>query len=160
MSFRIAVARSSLATPLVTLAWRLGLGPLLGRPLCLVTAAGDGELLHRQVLPYAFVAGDFIVPVIGDPTWATAAARRPQVTVQAHPGPLATRARPLSAGEHDRLGDLLASAPDLAQLVEGEWRVLEPTGDPGPSPALPDLNWVWAVILVGALGTRRCRRRR
>jgi hypothetical protein len=158
VSLRIAIARSPYATPLLTLGWRLGLGPILGRRLCLITAAGDGDVVHRQVLPYIFIAGDFVVPSIGNPSWAEAAARRPQVTVQAHPGPLATRARPLTDDEQRRLGDLVAaSAPDLSVVPHGVWRVLEPTGDPGPSPALADLNWLWVVAVAGLVVWRRLR---
>ncbi len=161
MSLRISIARSSSATPLLTIAWRLGLGPLVGRPLCLVTAAANGDTVHRQVLPYVFVAGDFLVPIVGDPSWAESAARRPQVTVQAHPGPLATRARVLTDDERGRLETLLATtSPDLRGIPPDAWRVLEPTGDPGPPPALADLNWVWAVAVVGTLLFRSLRRRK
>jgi len=156
-STRIQVASSRHALPFVVLGWRLGLGPLLGHPLCLVTASADGEQLVRAALPYVFTAGGIYVPAIGSAPWAEAARVRSQVMVQAHPGPLSTRARPASDEEIHALGELLA--PDLRSLDGARWWILEPTGDPAPAPALPDLNWVWAVVGLAGYALWRSLRR-
>lgn len=157
MSRRIRLASDGRALPLLVLGWRLGLGPLLGRPLCLITASADGERLERAALPYVFTADGIYVPAIGDSAWITAARVRPQVAAQAHPGPLSTRARAASDDEVHNLARLLP--PDLESVATGEWWVLEPTGDPAPSPALPDLNWVWAVAGLALYGLWRTLRR-
>ena len=159
MSLRLRLARSTWALPLLITGWRLGLGPILGRPLCLITASGDGDRIVRAALPYVFVTGSLYVPVVGDPTWTAAALRKPQVTVQAHPGPLATRARPAGRDEMAGIVDRVAAAPDMAQLGAVPWWVLEPTGDPAPAPALPDLVWVWPALGALAVAIRRLRRR-
>lgn len=159
MTFRIRLAGSSRLLPWLVLGWRLGLGPLLGRPWCLITASTDGETLVRAAVPYVFAAGDILVPVVGDPSWTTAAAAKPQVTVQAAPGPLATRARPVTNEERSRLLTILPeTAPDLDALRYHDWWILQPTGDPGPPPALPDLPWVW-IVLAGFVVLLRRRRR-
>jgi MYXO-CTERM domain-containing protein len=155
MSVRLRVAQSPRAVPLLTLGWRLGLGPLLGRTLCLITASADGTQLVRAAVPYVFVAGSLYVPVVGDPAWTAAATRKPQVTVQAHPGPLATRARPAPPDEIAGIADRIGASPGVARLGAVPWWVLEPTGDPGPPPALPDLAWVWFAIAAAALARRR-----
>ena len=160
MSLRLRFARAHGALPLLVLGWRLGLGPLLGRPLCLITASPDGEHLERAALPYVFVAGDIYIPAIGDPAWAQAAARRPQVSVQAHPGPLSTRAGLASEAELTGLATRLpAWGVELTKQPSTQWWVLRPTGDPGPSPALPDLNWVWVALGAGYAFARSIRRR-
>jgi MYXO-CTERM domain-containing protein len=157
MSRRIRLSSEGRALPLLVLAWRLGLGPFLGRSLCLVTASADGEQLERAALPYVFTADGLYVPAIGDLAWINAARVRPQVAAQAHPGPLSTRARPASEEEVRGLVQLLP--PDLESLAADEWWVLEPTGDPAPPPALPDLNWVWAVAGMVLYGLWRTLRR-
>jgi hypothetical protein len=158
MTLRLRLARSARAVPLLTLGWRLGLGPILGRPLCLITATGEGDRLIRTALPYVFVAGSLYIPVLGDPAWTEAARIKPQVTVQAHPGPLASRARPATSEEMATIADRIAAAPDLARSGNDSWWVLEPTGDPAPPPALPDLAWVWPVVGALAVAARRWRR--
>ncbi len=146
--------------PLFVIGWRLGLGPFLGRRLCLVTASsGESDNVERVLLPYVFASGDLHVPAIGDTGWTTAARRKPQVMVQAHPGPLSTRARPLNATDaRSLIESLRGNDPELAALDDVEWWVLSPTGDPAPSPALPDLNWVLPVAGLALLVLRRFRR--
>ena len=161
VSLRIRLATDPHAIPCMVIGWRLGLGPLLGRRLCLVTASADGEHLERRVLPYVFAGGDLFVPAVGNDVWAAAASHRPQVMAQAHPGPLSTRARLVTDEEHTRLKALLPSvAPDLATLSNEDWWVLQPTGDPAPPPVLPDLNWAWSMVAIATVATRRLVQRR
>jgi hypothetical protein len=80
------------------------------------------------------------------------------VTVQAHPGPLATRARPAPSDEVAGIAERIGASPDLARLGDVTWWVLEPTGDPAPPPALPDLGWIWAALGAVAVALRWVRR--
>ena len=144
--------------PFFVAGWRLGLGPLLGRPFCLVTASSDPDRIERVALPYVFASGDLFVPAIGDVRWTAAARAKPQVMVQAHPGPLSTRARPLDATEvRSLIDELHGNDPELARLDDVDWWVLSPTGDPAPPPALPDLNWVLPVVGLAVVVLRRFR---
>lgn len=124
------------------LAWRLGLGWLIGRYRILLTTAQ-----RRAVLPYRFFAGTFYLLEKAEP-WVNDLAASPQAMVQAAPGPRAVRARPIDDPEELSLARRLwnTEAPIVA---------LSPTGQRTPGITAPDLLWVWPVAAVAVLALRR-----
>lgn len=125
----------SIGDRLVLLAYRLGLGWLLGRHrLVLTTGTIGGEQLTRTVLPFSWNCGVLSVRCDGDEPWATELSRRPVAMAQAAPGLLA-----------------------VTSLRTPEGFDLAPTGQPSPPPVMPDLNWVWLVLVVVLVAVRRAR---
>lgn len=114
---------------LAVLAWRLGLGWLLGRRWVLLTTQQPGDELRRAISEYRFYDGNFYLE-----SWPDAAATR--AMLQAHPGPLGVRMRPATDRERTVLGDGVI--------------VLEPTGEPVPALVEPDLLWVWGLLAAAA----------
>jgi hypothetical protein len=123
-------------------AWRLGLGWLIGRRRILLTTAQ-----RRVVLPYRLFAGTFYLLGTDEP-WAMDLVKSPQAMVQAAPGPRAVRARPLDDPDELELARRLWSAD--APIV-----ALSPTGQRTPGITAPDLLWVWPVAAVAVLTLRR-----
>lgn len=126
------------------LAWRLGLGWLIGRYRILLTTAQ-----RRVVVPYRFFAGTFYLVATAEP-WVGDLAASPQAMVQAAPGPRAVRARPLDDPEE------LALARQLWQR-QAPIVALSPTGQRTPPITAPDLLWVWPTAAAALLMLRRRR---
>jgi hypothetical protein len=129
----------------MALAWRLGLGWLVGRHRLLLTTAE-----RRLALPYRFFAGTFYL-VRTEEQWATDLDRHPAATIQAWPGPRSVRAREVTD-------------PDEVELVARLWGqdrpviALQPTGQRTPEMTPPDLIWVWPILFVAWLVARRVAR--
>lgn len=126
------------------LAWRLGLGWLVGRRWALVTTTSSEGGLRRTVVPYLFGDGSIYLPGAG--AYAADLGHTPRALVQAAPGPLGVRYRPPTPDEE-------------AALPSGDWIVLEPTADPVPEMVPPDLVWLWPLLaaldVAVVLGWRR-----
>lgn len=125
---------------LFVLAWKLGLGWLVGRRfILLTTTAGKDE--RRTGLRYAFAGGTFYVALDPEAPWARDLAAKPQALAQAAPGPRAVRARSIEdAGELEAARGILgATGPVLA---------LDGSGDRAPLMTGPDYAWVWPVAAV------------
>jgi len=125
------------------LAWRLGLGWLVGRRWSLVTTTvPDGSRRHSVVLS---LFGDGNVYVRSGGRYAEDLAHTPRALVQAGPGPLGVRCRPPIPAEE-------------AALPPGRWIVLEPTAEPVPDMVPTDLVWLWplgVVVLAAVIARRR-----
>ena len=135
------------AARLAVLAWRLGLGPILGRSRVLLTTfSGPRASVRYSLVPYRFAAGNLYVEG-GQAPWRDDLATRPQAMAQASTGPLAVRARRPTPQE----ADVLSSS---------DWLVLEPTADTVPNIVPPDLTWVWPSLLIATVALWRLRRRR
>ena len=128
---------------MAVLAWRLGLGWLVGRWLLLITTAN-----RRVAVPYRLFAGTFYVER-ADAPWAADLDSSPPATVQAWPGPRSVRARPLRDDERELAGRLWGGHRDLIAL--------DPTGQRTPEMTPPDLVWVWAVAALLLVLLRRQR---
>ncbi|MBT8198648.1 MAG: hypothetical protein KJP12_05760 [Acidimicrobiia bacterium] len=122
------------------IAWRLGLGWLVGRRFVLLTTSTQ-ESERLSVLPYAFAGGTFYVPADPGAPWVGDVAAKPQALVQAAPGPRGVRARPVT-----RPDELTAARQALG--VSGDVMALDGSGDPSPMMTPPDLAWVWPVAAV------------
>ena len=132
-------------TDAAIVAWRLGLGWLIGRHSLLLTTQDRAGAVRRTLLRYRFYAGNLYVVDDGSP-WVADLTEVPRATAQAHPGPLAVKRREPSPEEILVLGD-------------GSWLVLEPTGEAVPPPVEPDLVWVWALPAIPLVGLVLRRRR-
>jgi hypothetical protein len=127
---------------MIVLAWRLGLGWLIGRKLLLLTTTE-----RRLALPYRMFAGTFYLERTAAP-WATDLDRSPFAMVQAWPGPRSVRAR--------RIDD--SDEQELAAALWGDDRpliALDPTGHRTPEITPPDLIWVWPLAVAAWLLWRR-----
>jgi hypothetical protein len=124
------------------LAWRLGLGWLVGRHRILLTTANE-----RVVLPFRFFAGTFYLRRV-EASWVNDLASSPPATVQAWPGPRSVRARSIEDPEEVTL---------VKHLWGGDGPVvaLSPTGQRTPDMTAPDLLWVWPLGLVVWQAVRR-----
>lgn len=146
-----------------TLAWRLGLGWLVGRRyLLLSTTGGDAE--RRTLLPYVLAAGDVYLTAAGGEPWLDDLGRTPRATVQAGPGSKGMRGRRLTDAAEVRHAAALHAAhpragPRLVRLrargVEPVLVVLEPTGQITPGIVTPDLVWLWGAAAALVVLRRR-----
>lgn len=149
-----------LANALVRLAWRLGLGWLVGRRLLLLTTVGRSSgRLHRVPVDFVFRGGTFYVrSTAGEATdWCRNLAAQPVCTTQTWPGPKAARARRIT--DPDELADV-ALLLGRERLEPGTWVALEPTAQKAPLMLEPDLIWAWPVAAALWLLGRRARRSR
>ncbi len=167
---------------LPVLMWRLGLGPLVGRPLALLTVTGRSSGLPRRtpVHPH-IVGGNTYVwcPYGGRSQWYRNMMANPVVTVQSHRGTQVMRAVAIE-DDHEALevvSDLRRfDVPFLRRYLEAEniadtpediarnkqrlhIRRLVSTPEEGPPALKADLAWVWIVPAVAAAAGRRCRSR-
>jgi len=124
------------------LAWRLGLGWLVGRHRILLTTAN-----RRVVVPFRFFVDTFYVRRVEAP-WIDDLAATPTATVQAWPGPRPVRVRPIEDPEEAELAGRLWG-DDVPVLA------LSPTGQRTPDMTAPDLMWVWPAALVALWAARR-----
>lgn len=156
-----------MANSLLLMAWRLGLGWLVGRYVLLLTTVGrESGKLHRVPVSFLFRGGTFYVrSTTGKHAdWYRNLEARPVCTTQTWPGPKAARARPITAPEEaaevaarfDRERPRFGCCAPSSE--ESMWVALEPTAQNAPGMLEPDLIWAWPV--AAALGLVWSRRRR
>jgi deazaflavin-dependent oxidoreductase (nitroreductase family) len=162
--------------------WRLGLGPVIGKVLMLITTTGRKSGLPRRTMVeyHTLPAGD--LPVSGKKyapsafgpkaDWYKNIAADPRVTIQTADGAegaIATRVTDddelVAVFELFRRRDpvvlnwylgSLDIQPDPADIVARKdriyWLRFDPTDEVTPPPLEVDLKWVWLVVLAGWLG--------
>ena len=158
--------------------WRLGLGPILGRILLLLTTTGrKSGRPRRTMLDYTVMEGrKYIGSGWGETQWYKNILADPRVTVQTKDGVERAIARPVADdGELTRLYGLYRRR---ARRLPGEWAWkrwleswgiqdnvedfvakkdrlyflrLDPTDETTPAPRKADLVWVWPLLLLAAL---------
>ncbi len=163
--------------------WRLGLGPLVGRPLLLLTVTGRSTGLprHTPVAPHVVGGKTYIwCPYGRRSQWYRNMIANPVVTVQSRRGTQVMRA--VSIADDDEAAEVVAELrrfdrPFLRLYLKGEGiadtpediarnrqrlhiRRLVPAPEEGPPALKADLVWLWLVpVAVAALSVRRrCRR--
>ena len=165
-----AVMRALLKGPI--LAWRLGLGPLLGRGVLILTAAGRKSGLPRHTpLGYSRVNGrKFVFSLRGPGTdWYRNMTANPHVTVQTAEGSEPALARRVTDDEeiwsaYEFLGRLpvmkqwaasfgveLSRESLVAHKADFILVTFDPTTEATPPPVRADLKWVLPVLGVGML---------
>jgi len=153
----VSPGRSPARDAVAVLAWRLGLGPLLGRRVLLLTTRDGSEGRRRTVLPYRSAGGTiYLLARDPDTGWRRDLAARPDATIQAAPGPRGVTARAVTApAEASGAAGLFARRPP-ADLI-----ALEPTGRPTPPMTPPGLVWLWPALaaLLALRAVIRGRRR-
>jgi deazaflavin-dependent oxidoreductase (nitroreductase family) len=155
-------------TPLIW--WRMGLGPILGQVMLVLTTWGRKSKLPRHtMLSYTLYNGRaYLLSGWGDHTdWYRNVLDNSHVTVQRGAHPYSALARRVTEVEEYAAvarilfqtgGDShfrpwlqsLAIDYDPNDLIAKRDRVymvaLDPTDEPGPPPMPSDLTWVWGVI--------------
>jgi deazaflavin-dependent oxidoreductase (nitroreductase family) len=155
--------------------WRLGLGPLLGRQMLVLTTQGrnSGRPRHTMLTCTSLGASYYVISGWNERAdWYRNILHNPHVTVQAAGPPFGAAARRVTdlaefetvmglifrTGGDSHFGPWLKSldiAYDLQDVLAKRERVflvaLEPTDHPGPPPLSSDLLWVWP-FLVAAVG--------
>ena len=167
---------------LPVLLWRLGLGPLVGRPLALLTVTGRSSGLPRRTPVHPHVVGGNAYvwcPYGGRSQWYRNMVANPVVTVQSRRGTQVMRAVAIEDDDEalEVISDLRRfDVPFLRRYLEAEGiadtpediarnrqrlhiRRLVSTPEEGPPALEADLAWVWLVPVVVAATRRRCRRR-
>jgi deazaflavin-dependent oxidoreductase (nitroreductase family) len=162
------------------LAFRLGLGPLVGRAFMVLTTTGrrTGRARHTMAFFHEIEGRKYVAGAYGQGShWYRNLRADPRVTVQTARGRESMRARRVTdEGELARVVGLLARRPrgalylasqGLASAPEDVVRdarrillvALDPTGEPTP-PGMPrDLVWMWpaALAVLAWLRTARAR---
>lgn len=164
--------------------WRLGFGPVIGRPLMLLTTTGRASGIPRRTpLTTHRIGGRMYAwnPYGERSNWWRNLVADPIVTVQDAGGPWTARAVRLDSDAEaaevcaalrqfdPRLYrascDGLGIADTVEAFVANRERVhvarLVPVPGSGPSPAEADLAWMWVVVtvvLAGMLAIVRLRR--
>jgi deazaflavin-dependent oxidoreductase (nitroreductase family) len=149
--------------------WRMGLGPLLGRGLLLITHTGrKSGLPRRTMVEYHRMDERFYVPCAfgARAQWYRNIEADPFVTIQVGNMTRSARARRVVDDEEllavyalmrqrnpvmlDWYLQSLDIAPDPECLLDHKDRVyfvtFEPTDVPTPPPLEADLKWVWNVL--------------
>ncbi len=163
--------------------WRLGLGPVVGRPFVLLTVTGRSSRVPRRTpLTPHVVGGQMYLwcPYGGRAQWYRNLTTNPVATVQSRRGTLVVRAvsieddaeavevvselRRFDAPRLRRYLDSegIADAPE--DIAENKHRLhvrrLDPTPEQGPPALRADLAWLWiAPVAVAALSVALRRRR-
>lgn len=164
--------------------WRLGLGPLLGRGMLLITHTGRvSGLPRRTMVEYHVMDGTRYAPCAFGPRaqWYRNIQADPLVTVQDAYGTHAMRARrvtdpeellaiyalmqgrnPVMLGWYLRSLGIPNTAQDVLQARDRVYFVaFEPTDAPTPPPLEADLQWAWVIVVIlSGLALLRPRRRR
>ncbi len=167
--------------------WRMGLGPLMGHYVLVLTTWGRKSGLPRHVMTeYHVMRGRIYVPCAFGPKsqWYRNLAADPHVTVQTWQGAESMLAHRVTDDEELRAVytlirrrnpvmlhwylESLGLPDDVAALVAHKDRVyiirFDPTSEPTPPPLEVDLAWIWPVwMLLSAfrrwLSGKRSRRR-
>ena len=166
---------------LPVLAWRLGLGPLTGRIILIVTAEGRKSGQPRSVpVEYVRYNGRKYAPVAfsEQAQWYRNVLANPLVTIQTSDGTETARASRVSADEElvavmeafmrsdppltrwylKSLGILPTRAEILANKERVHILAFIPTEERAPHGLEVDLAWLWPLALIW-VGLRRKRRR-
>ena len=161
--------------------WRLGLGPLIGRYLMLITHTGRKSGQPRRTLvEYHEWQGRKYAPCAFGPRaqWYKNIAADPRVTIQTAAGAAPMLARRVTdpaeltgAVRHIQQRNpamtnaylaTLGIQPDLSDLAARKERVyiitFDPTDEPTPPPLPADLAWLWLVAALLPLLLLRGRR--
>ncbi len=158
--------------------WRLGLGPIFGRILLLLTTTGrKSGRPRRTMLDYTVMEGrKYVASGWGETRWYKNILADPRVTVQTKDGVERAVAQPVTDdGEVARLYGLCRERArrlpwerawkqwldswDIQDNVEDfvakkdrlYFLRLDPTDETTPGPVRADLIWVWPLLLLGAL---------
>ncbi len=154
--------------------WRLGLGPLVGRIMLLITHTGRKSGLPRRTMAeyYSLNGRKYVVAAFGQKAqWCLNLLADPHVTLQSSEGAESANATRVT-DEQELLEVIqlfmrrdppltkryLASLDiqeDLSDLAEKKARTyffrFDPTPKATPPPIKADLVWVWPLALAGLL---------
>lgn len=154
------------------LEWRLGLGPLIGRMILILSTTGrKSGLVRRTALQYHRCNGRvFVLNGYGDcADWYRNILADPHVTLQTATGVQPARGRRVTdKAELHAAYDCFAHSPALrattrllgvpmtrevfsANRDQFCLVVFEPTGEPTPPPLPADLAWIWLIIPVALM---------
>lgn len=156
------------------LLWRLGLGPVVGRLIMVITTTGNKSKLPRRNMAeyYTLNGKKYTVCAYGPKAaWYKNIQADPRVTVQTAAGTESMRAvRVTDDAELHQIIELfeqrnalltgwylesLDIQPDKSDLLLKKDRLyllrFDPTGEPTPPGLEADLKWVWGVIGLIAL---------
>lgn len=133
--------------------FRLGLGPLVGRRVMVLTTAGRRSGRPRHAMVYYEAAGDvlYAAAVYGPASdWYRNLLAEPLVTVQTHRGPEARRAR--LATPSDPVPVWIRVVSETVPVV-----AFERASGSGPAPVPADLRWALgpAVAVLALVFGRR-----
>jgi deazaflavin-dependent oxidoreductase (nitroreductase family) len=155
--------------------WRLGLAPLIGGFLMLLTHTGRKTgLPHRTMVEYHKVAGRIYAPCAFGPRsdWFKNVTHDPRVTVQTAGGVEHARAvrvqddrellavyyrfkrrdPPLTRWYLDSVGVRNDPVDVLTKKDRIYWVRFDPIQEQTPAPLKSDLAWVWPLLGIGLLG--------
>ena len=155
--------------------WRLGLAPVIGQVMMLITHTGRRSGLPRRTMVEYFKMDGvkYVASGFGSQAqWYRNIEADPHVTIQTADGVERVRARRLTDGEtllrllervRTRDGPLyhvylqaLDVQPEkddiLAKLDRFYWLTFDPTDEPTPPPLQADRVWVLPAIAAGLLG--------
>lgn len=164
-------------------AWRLGLGPLLGRYILIITHTGRKSGVPRQTaVEYHVINGIKYIPCAFGmkAQWYRNILANPRVSIQSSDGlerMVAVRVR-----EYNELitvvETILSRNPALMNLYLESLNIsptrkdilahkenliflrFDPTSEPTPRPLEVDLAWIWPLILIWLWVSRPFRRKR
>ena len=155
--------------------WRLGLAPVIGQIMMLITHTGHKSGLPRRTMVEFFRLDGrkYVVSGFGKKAqWYQNIEADPRVTIQTADGvervkavrvtdgatmlrlleKVRTRDGPLY-GVYLQAVDVQPDADDvLAKLNRFYWLTFEPTDEPTPPPLQADLVWILPAIAIGLLG--------
>lgn len=162
------------------LEYRLGLGPLIGRFVMIMSTTGrkSGQV-RRTAIEYHVCNGrTYVMSGYGSrPDWYRNMLADPRMTLQTASGVQRVRGRRVTAGaelnaaydclEHSPalrfiarlLGITLTREEFLARQDQFHLVTFDPTDEPTPPPLDADLRWVWFVALAGVCAGWFARRR-
>ncbi|MBN1922310.1 MAG: nitroreductase family deazaflavin-dependent oxidoreductase [Anaerolineae bacterium] len=153
------------------LAWRMGLGRILGHVFVLITTTGRKSGLPRRVVTEYFThRGKLIVPCAygAHSDWYRNIMANPLVTAQTWQGAESLRAVLITGAEEIRalypvamrrnpvmmrayLRSLAIDPDDVEDVVAKRERIawfrFEPTAELTPPPLMTDLLWLWPFVL-------------
>lgn len=155
------------------LLYRLGLGPLIGKYILVVSTYGrkTGKVRRTPVEYFQYQGRFFVMSGFEDrPDWFQNLRKNPQAGLNIANRQLCARARkPETEEEWEGVLTFLKSSPvaqfsepDLAEQLEDatllnaikNWPVLtfDLTDEPCPPPLEADLTWAWPLILLASAG--------
>ena len=161
--------------------WRLGLGPLLGHHVLVITARGRKTGLPRHTMTeFHVMQGRIYVPCAFAPRaqWYKNIVADPRVTVQTWQGAEAMIAMRVTDDEEllavielmqKNNPVMLAWYFDAQEVEPARENILankeriyllrfDPTDEPTPFPLEVDLAWIWPILLLVALLKRKRRK--
>ena len=152
--------------------WRLGLAPVIGHHMLLITHTGRKSGLPRRTMTELYkLEGNIYAPcAFGERAqWYKNIVADPRVTVQTAHGTQSSLASRVTNGNEilkllesvgtrskmilDSYLDLLDIKPDPEDIVAKKERIywirFDPTDEPTPPSLNADLVWIWPVAAVG-----------